>query len=361
VSVSFDTYLPLLTEKWREVPPGSDAGGRLMSDQLIDQERSALLSYWDRQAAEGEELRGWYWRLYTELFRGKKVLEIGSGLGFDAIHFASHGAIWTCCDLVSSNLAVIGRVAEARGLKVEFLLIESIRSFAGLPVDYDFVWCNGSVHHAPFEAAREECGAIIPHLKKGGRWIELSYPRERWAREGSPPFGQWGKMTDGERTPWVEWYDLEKLKRRLAPHQVVNVLDLKFSSDSFIWLDVLVTGQLLDVDAKREEIAPPAAPITTPPHLWNFAWSTPLVGFSDVRNLTVEVNCVVETGTVGFGIERNGQFISREVMAEARSGSQILYLSTTDFGADVSLSARNTSALGPSRFKVLSIVLRHSL
>ena len=86
--------------------------------------------------------------------------------------------------------------------------------------DFDAVWCIGSIHHVPFEEAREESAAITAHLKPGGRWIELAYPHERWVREGSPPFDRWGQITDGERTPWAEWYDLEKLKLRLHPWRI---------------------------------------------------------------------------------------------------------------------------------------------
>ena len=47
---------------------------------------------------------------------------------------------------------------------------------------------------------------ILPHLKPGGHWIELCYPQQRWIREGRLPFTEWGKVTDGERTPWVECF-----------------------------------------------------------------------------------------------------------------------------------------------------------
>src|SRR5580692_10854792 len=82
------------------------------------------------------------------------------------------------------------RLAEtqARGLDIATLHIDGLGAFDRLPHDFDAVWCIGSIHHMPFEAAREESHAIIQHLKPEGRWIELAYPRERWVREGSPPF-----------------------------------------------------------------------------------------------------------------------------------------------------------------------------
>ena len=131
------------------------------------------------------------------------MVELGSGLGFDGIRFVEHGASWTFCDIVPDNLDVIRRIAVLKGLsdRVRFHAIGDDLSFAALPVGYDAVWVFGSIHHVPFEIARREALDLLGHLKPGGRWMELVYPRERWLREGAPPFEQWGKVTDGERTP----------------------------------------------------------------------------------------------------------------------------------------------------------------
>jgi len=176
VKLSFDRVLPKLAEKWREVPGGSDQGERQFSDDLLRMSPEALLADWDRHNAAAGDLRGWWWRLYEGQFRSKKVLDIGSGRGFDAMHFAAAGAQWTCCDIAPTNLGIIERVAAAKGVAVSTLPIVSLASFEALPRDFDFVWCNGSLLHIPFNEAREECAAILSRLKLGGRWIELTYP-----------------------------------------------------------------------------------------------------------------------------------------------------------------------------------------
>ena len=91
-SASFNSLLPLLAEKWREVPGGSDMSDRRFTDELLNQADAELLKYWGQQYDTGVELRGWWWRLYRDIFRNRKVLEIGSGMGFDATFFASQGA-----------------------------------------------------------------------------------------------------------------------------------------------------------------------------------------------------------------------------------------------------------------------------
>ena len=80
--------------------------------------------------------------------------------------------------------------------------------------------------------------AALERLKPGGRWMELVYPRERWLREGALPFEEWGRLTDGDRTPWVEWYDIEKVRRRLFPAPLRTLLDFEFCSHNYRWFDL---------------------------------------------------------------------------------------------------------------------------
>ncbi|PWS38373.1 hypothetical protein DFH01_03540 [Falsiroseomonas bella] len=359
--MSFDNFLSLLRQKWGEVPAGSDMDGRYFSAQLLAKDDATLLAEWQALSDRGKELRGWWWRLYAPLLEGRRVLEIGSGLGFDAMHFAGAGARWTCCDIVDTNLGVIGRVAGMKGLDIGRHLIDSLASFDALPDGFDAIWCNGSLINLPYEAAREECAAILRHLRPGGRWIELAYPRERWVREGSPRFEDWGAMTDGPGTPWMEWYDMEKLRQRLAPHRMLPILEYRFSSDNYVWLDLQHDGVGgIDDQALRPALASPVA-IETPPLLWNHAWDHP-IGRGDLgARITVEITCVVRNGTPGLALMQDGRFVSREAAIEARSGTQLIHLTTTEFGPETRLVVRNASALGPSRLEILSVNLRRAL
>jgi SAM-dependent methyltransferase len=233
-------------EKWREAPRGSDMDGRVFSTDLLALGDAELLAAWEAMAARryGGEI-GWLGPLYGDAFRDRSVLELGSGLGFDGLRFVEQGANWTFADIVPDNLAVIRRVAGLKGLqsRVRVHLIGDDLSFAALPADYDAIWVFGSIHHVPFEIARREALDALGHLKPGGRWMELVYPRERWLREGAPPFDQWGKLTDGERTPWAEWHDIEKVRRRLFPAPLRTVLDFDFCAQNYRWLDLRYVGE----------------------------------------------------------------------------------------------------------------------
>jgi SAM-dependent methyltransferase len=152
------------------------------------------------------------------------------------MRFAALGADWTFADIASDNLALLHRIAELQGARPNFHLIDDDLSFEGIG-DFDAVLAIGSLHHVPFDLARAECREILKHLKPEGRWIELVYPRERWIGEGQPSFDHWGRMTDGDRTPWSEWYDAEKLRARLAPVAFRTILDFAFGNSNYRWLD----------------------------------------------------------------------------------------------------------------------------
>lgn len=232
----------VLRAKWHEVPGADD---RYSTRNLSAAADAELLRIWEdsrRTSAEGSgfSIRGWYHLVYRDQFRNKKVMDVGSGMGIDAVTFAAAGASVTCVDIVETNLDVVRRIAEIKGVadRMSFHHLSDISTLSSLPRDYDFIWAQGSMINAPFEVMRAECAALLEHLPPGGRWIELAYPKIRWEREGSLPFHKWGDRTDGG-APWVEWYDLDKLRRRLHPAEFELVFTLNYRDDSFNWFDMI--------------------------------------------------------------------------------------------------------------------------
>jgi SAM-dependent methyltransferase len=234
--------LRILRTKWGEVPGGEQT--RLRSEDLLKMSDSGLLRIWNAALADSStgaaySVRGWYHTLYSDVFRSKKVLEIGSGLGFDGITFAKNGAEWTFVDIIASNLEVVKRLCRLQGVdKVRFCLMEDLRSLDALPTDYAAIYAQGSLINLPVEATRVEARALLEHLPVGGRWIELAYPHRRWTHDGRPPFDKWGEKTDGG-APWIEWHDLEKIRELLAPAQFDVVFTLDFHKYDFNWFDLI--------------------------------------------------------------------------------------------------------------------------
>lgn len=232
----------ILRTKWGEVPGGEYA--RTMSADLLRLSDQALVQKWqafhdDSSKGKAFSVRGWYQLVYKDVFRGKKIIDFGCGLGIDTIFYAEHGAEITFVDLVPSNLEVVKRVCNLKGLaRTHFCYMEDLSSLSGLPADYDAIYCSGSMINSPLEITRLEAQALLKHLPVGGRWIELAYPRSRWVRDGRKPFTVWGKKTDGG-APWMEWHDLEKVTSFLAPAIFDVVLTLDFHNSDFNWFDLV--------------------------------------------------------------------------------------------------------------------------
>ena len=219
--------------------------GRIFSSDLLQLTDSELLQYWenlfqDNCMGAGYSTRGWFHDLYKPLavLEGQ-WLEVGSGLGFDGVYFAEVGAQVTFADIVQENIMVIEKLCKLKGIKnVEFFAIESLEALNHLN-QFDVIMAIGSLHHAPYDLIREERKVLASHLISGGRWLELGYPKERWEREGKLDFSEWGKKTDGENTPWAEWYDIQKLLESLKPHEFNVILNLNFHNDDFNWFDLI--------------------------------------------------------------------------------------------------------------------------
>jgi len=377
-------------EKWREAPRGSDTDGRVFSSDLLALAEDAFLAAWDGMAARrysGEI--GWLGAVYGDTFRDRRILELGSGLGFDGIRFAQLGAAWTFADIVPDNLAVIRRVADLKGLtRVAFHLIGDDLSFAALPADFDAIWVFGSIHHVPFEIARREALAALEHLKPGGRWMELVYPRERWLREGARSFDEWGRLTDGERTPWVEWHDIEKVRRRLFPAPLRTLLDFDLCSSNYRWFDLQYVGKqpfrLADFDMTAlsrsrglltEEVVTHNGASRQPAGSRNwsfacsaglFAWavtvelSAPLRALGAAEGWAVDLEIAVSRGTIGVGLtDAAGAYIpAAEAVIDAGRDSRLVALRAVGTGTPSRLVFRNLHAEQAGQFAVHSAILR---
>jgi ubiquinone/menaquinone biosynthesis C-methylase UbiE len=85
-------------------------------------------------------------------WKGKRVLEVGCGIGTDTISFARAGAQVTAVDLSTESLAVAKQRAEVFGFKdqVKFYQADAERLSETVPAEpYDLVYSFGVIHHTP--------------------------------------------------------------------------------------------------------------------------------------------------------------------------------------------------------------------
>lgn len=226
--------------RWATVPAGHE--GRRTTAELAFLDDDALLALWrDVRDTEGKhEDRGWFRERYSDFVPGRRLLDIGCGLALDTLTFAEQGAAVTCADLAPSNVRLVERIARLLGVseRVTVVNLESPAAVSKLPFDYDAILALGSLHHAPQEVVGPEVRELARHLRVGGRWLQLAYPKARWEREGAPPFSEWGNVTDGPGTPWAEWYDVPKLLSLLSPHRFRVEFEHEWHDSDFNWFDL---------------------------------------------------------------------------------------------------------------------------
>lgn len=87
-----------------------------------------------------------------EHWRGKRVLEIGCGIGTDTINFARNGAYVTAVELSDKSLGIAKQRAGVYGLgnQIKFYCGSAEELDRFVPVEpYDLIYSFGVIHHTP--------------------------------------------------------------------------------------------------------------------------------------------------------------------------------------------------------------------
>ena len=130
---------------------------------------------------------------------GKRVLEIGCGLGTDTINFARAGALVTAIDLSDRSLDLARQRAEIFGVadRVRFVAADAEHLSAFVePQPYDLVYSFGVIHHSPHpdRILRE----VRRHFVHAGSTLKVMvYHRRSWKVLGivlTEAHGAWWRM-----------------------------------------------------------------------------------------------------------------------------------------------------------------------
>lgn len=101
---------------------------------------------------------------------GKKIVDIGSGLGESSVYFALQGAQVTCTDLSPEMVSTAGRLAERHGLSIEGVVCPA--EHLQLPSSaFDIAYIANTIHHVSSKAALLE--EIKRVLKPGGIFVSI--------------------------------------------------------------------------------------------------------------------------------------------------------------------------------------------
>jgi len=89
-------------------------------------------------------------------WKGKKVLEVGCGIGTDTVNFARAGALVTAVDLSEESLKVAKQRAQVMGVadRIKFYRANAEHLASVVPHDtYDLIYSFGVIHHTPHPGA----------------------------------------------------------------------------------------------------------------------------------------------------------------------------------------------------------------
>ena len=167
-----------------------------MANELVEK----IKQYWNTQPCNvkhsmSEPGTEQYWNEVTErrffvephlrdfasfhLWRGKRVLEIGSGIGSDAVEFARHGAEYVGIDLSAESVVMSQQRFELFGLTGEFHVMDGADTEAVAKLGkFDLVYSCGVLHHYP------DMGTCLDNIRDAlvpnGEFRMLVYAKNSW-------------------------------------------------------------------------------------------------------------------------------------------------------------------------------------
>lgn len=114
-----------------------------------------------------------------ERWRGRKVLEIGCGLGTAGVSFARAGAHYTAIELSDESLKLARQRFEVYGLEGQFYSGNAEELSSIVPVErYDLVYSFGVIHHSPQpERIVEE---VKKYLGPNSEFRLMLYAKNSW-------------------------------------------------------------------------------------------------------------------------------------------------------------------------------------
>lgn len=129
-----------------------------------------------------------------ERWRGKRVLEVGVGLGSDFVRFARAGAALSGIDLTEAAVEAVRRRLALEGLAAD-LRVADAESLPYADRSFDLVYSWGVLHHTPdtARALAEVRRVLVP----GGEARIMLYSRRSWFA-----LGVWLRHGLGRGRPW---------------------------------------------------------------------------------------------------------------------------------------------------------------
>lgn len=154
-----------------------------------------------------------------DMWKNKRVLEIGCGIGTDAIEFAKAGADYTGIDISDGSLSIAKKRFEVYNLNGNFLNLDATTDSLTMLGSFDLIYSFGVLHHYP--NVDKIIDSVSNMLMSNGKFKFMVYAENSWKyamiKNG---LAQFEAQAD---CPYAEVYTKEK---------IYQLLDKKFIIDS---------------------------------------------------------------------------------------------------------------------------------
>mgnify|MGYP003137593186 FL=1 len=163
-------------------------------------------------------------------WKGKKVLEIGCGLGTIGINFASNGADYTGIELSDESLKLAKQRFDVNGIDGKFFSGNAEHLSTFVPVEkYDLIYSFGVIHHSPYP--EKILFEIERYMNKDSILKIMLYAKDSWKNymieSGlDQPEAQYGcpianTYTKNEVVDLLEGYDIISIEQdHIFPYQI---------------------------------------------------------------------------------------------------------------------------------------------
>jgi SAM-dependent methyltransferase len=156
-------------------------------------------------------------------YTGKRLLEVGCGIGTDLVRFAAGGARVTGIDLAQTAIDLARNNFALHGLDAEELRVANGEALPYPDQSFDVVYGHGVVQYTA-DAAQliRECHRV---LTPGGTGIFMVYNRVSWLNALSKVMKV---PLEHEDAPVLVKYSIGEFKTLLAPFAVVRIVPERF-------------------------------------------------------------------------------------------------------------------------------------
>lgn len=220
------------------------AGFKMEADKRIQSEREFHDAWADSEEVEKIDVRSSnevctapemrYITKRLANIKGKRLLDVGCGLGEASVYFAMLGAEVTSSDLSQGMLDATTRLAKVNGVSIKQHLASAEDMQLSSEDKFDIIYAGNLLHHVNIE---ETIVRIKPYLSEGGvlvTWDPLAY---------NPAINVYRSMATDVRTPDehpLKWRDIKLFRKHFADVET-----------KYFWLSTLLIFIIMALAQRR--------------------------------------------------------------------------------------------------------------